>query len=294
MPNTQVSFDKISEIATSITADNNKILENLNNVVATTNSLGTGLLYVTDQASVEFITQVNILSAAFNPFIEETVKYVQFLNQTVLLEYQQAETQVTDEANSLESILPVAGAAAAVGGAGVTAQQVAQMAAEQTPTISNPNNVALNNIPTFAGGNKVVNIPGDINQSGITKNYTNYEYFYNKWNNGTTQRQLADTWNSAGRTQDRGIATLNGRYLVAMTDTYGKVGDNVDVVLDNGVTIPCTIADAKGAGDRNAYGHTIGGTMTDIIEWESAGSQDNMNIDGWRGVEVSTVINKSV
>ena len=39
---------------------------------------------------------------------------------------------------------------------------------------------------------------------------------------------------------------LNNRYLVAVSPKFGKVGDNIDVCLDNGTVIPCTIADSKG------------------------------------------------
>ena len=145
--------------------------------------------------------------------------------------------------------------------------------------------------PQVALPNQVF-IPGDIPQTGIIKNYTNYNYFYGKWNKGSAQRNISEVWNAAGRTNDRGIATLNNRYLVAVSPKFGNVGDNIDVCLDNGVVIPCTIADAKGSDAKSQWGHTFGNKV-DVIEWESMGNQSVINTDGWAGHKVNSVINYS-
>jgi len=147
----------------------------------------------------------------------------------------------------------------------------------------------LNTIPTPGIGNPIF-IPANIPQTGIIKNYTNYNYFYGKWSKGSAQRNLSEVWNAAGRTSDRGIATLNNRYLVAVSPTFGKVGDNIDVCLDNGVIIPCTIADAKGADAKSKWGHTFGKAV-DVIEWESMGNQSVINTDGWQGHRVDRIVN---
>lgn len=148
--------------------------------------------------------------------------------------------------------------------------------------------------PTTNTGNKnVTNIPSDVKQSGITRNYTNYDYFYNKWSNSTGQRALADQWDAQGRASDRGIATINDRYLVAVSTKFGSVGDNIDVVLDDGTVIPCTIADAKGSDATSEWGHVLGGGGVDVVEWESVGSADVINIDGWDGKKVTSIINNN-
>ena len=150
---------------------------------------------------------------------------------------------------------------------------------EQAPTPS-----------TEAGGQEIA-IPASVPQTGIVKNYTNYDYFYGKWNKGSAQRELSEQWAAAGKPNDRGIATLNNRYLVAVSPKFGKVGDNIDVCLDNGVVIPCTIGDAKGADAQSEWGHTFGSAV-DVIEWESMGGQDIINTDGWQGHKVSSIINR--
>ena len=148
-----------------------------------------------------------------------------------------------------------------------------------------------NMVPQVGVGNPIF-IPSNVPQTGIIKNYTNYNYFYGKWTPGSAQRNLSEVWNASGRTSDRGIATLNNRYLVAVSPTFGKVGDNIDVCLDNGVVIPCTIADAKGSDAKSMWGHTFGKAV-DVIEWESMGGQSIINTDGWQGSKVNCIINYS-
>lgn len=146
-------------------------------------------------------------------------------------------------------------------------------------------------LPVPTGLPNQVFIPDSIPQTGIIKNYTNYDYFYGKWSKGTAQRNLSEMWNAAGRTGDRGIATLNSRYLVAVSPKFGKVGDNIDVCLDNGVVIPCTIADSKGKDAKSQWGHTFGKAV-DVIEWETLKtSQGGMMIDDWYGHKVNSIIN---
>lgn len=149
------------------------------------------------------------------------------------------------------------------------------------------------NISEQTSSSKATTIPSEVKQTGITKNYTNYDYFYNKWSNGTNQRNIADTWAESGRNSNNGIATINDRYLVAVSTKFGNVGDNIDVVLDDGTVINCTIADAKGSDATSEWGHVLGGGGVDVIEWESVGSADVINIDEWKGKKVSTIINTS-
>ena len=130
-----------------------------------------------------------------------------------------------------------------------------------------------------------------VKQTGITRNYTNYTYFYNQWINSTGQRAVADIWDTLGRPSNRGIATINGRYLVAVATTFGGVGDYIDIVLTNGEVIPCIIADAKSSNDRNytPYGHRLGGGRIDGVEWESFGAKEDIDISGWAAVGIDYI-----
>lgn len=148
-----------------------------------------------------------------------------------------------------------------------------------------------NPTPVPDTGGTAVSIPGNVRQTGIIKNYTNYSYFYGKWNKGSAQERVAEMWNEAGRQQNNGIATLNGRYLVAVSPIFGTNGDIIDVVLEDGIVIPCIIGDAKGSDATSKYGHMFGSSV-DVIEWESFGSKEDIVIDMWKDKKVVQIINK--
>ena len=130
-------------------------------------------------------------------------------------------------------------------------------------------------------------------QTGITGNYTCYPQFYGRWNAGTTQRRISEIWGQKGKTgSPENIATIDGYYLIAVTQKFGQVGDIVCVVLANGTRINCMIADEKNPGDSNytEWGHDLGGGKADVIEWESM-VYGFPNVDKWRGQRVTTIIN---
>ena len=138
-----------------------------------------------------------------------------------------------------------------------------------------------------------VNIPSSVPQTGITGNYTCYPQVYGRWNAGTTQRRISEIWGQKGKTgSPENIATIDGYYLIAVTQKFGQVGDIVCVVLANGTRINCMIADEKNPGDSNytEWGHDLGGGKADVIEWESM-VYGFPNVDKWRGQRVTTIIN---
>lgn len=138
-----------------------------------------------------------------------------------------------------------------------------------------------------------VNIPSSVPQTGITGNYTCYPQFYGRWNAGTTQRRISEIWGQKGKTgSPENIATIDGYYLIAVTQKFGQVGDVVCVVLANGTRINCMIADEKNPSDSNytEWGHDLGGGKADVIEWESM-VYGFPNVDKWRGQRVTTIIN---
>lgn len=191
------------------------------------------------------------------------------------------------------TVVPPTSATSPSGVASVTDSNVSS-----TPETSNTSGVSsseqnsaspqVNSINTPTPG---ISIPSSVKQTGITKNYTNYDYFYNRWSNNTNQRVMADRWGEAGKTSNNGIATLDDRYLVAVSQKFGNVGDNIDVVLEDGTVINCTIADAKGSDATSEWGHVLSNGGVDVIEWESVGNQDVIQIDDWKGKTVSSIIN---
>ena len=140
-------------------------------------------------------------------------------------------------------------------------------------------------------------IPTSVRQS-IVPNITNYEsYFKNdKWDKTTKQYQLSREWGDKGQKSSRGIATIDDKYLVAVTERFGNIGDDIDVVLEDGTNIHCKIADIKDPKDSNYtdYGHKLdtvgGGSMVDVIEWEATVPQDKLEISDWFGKRVDKII----
>lgn len=64
-----------------------------------------------------------------------------------------------------------------------------------------------------------------------------------------------------------GFGVINGRYVIACTTTYGKVGDYLDVVQSDGTVIPCIIGDIKSPNDAgcNKWGHMNGQNVIEFV-----------------------------
>lgn len=152
-------------------------------------------------------------------------------------------------------------------------------------------------------------IPNEIRQGGYT--VTGYDAWIDSgntmnWAAGTNQSIVADIWKDQGAVFKNGIATIkvNGEehYLIACSQRFGKVGDQLTITLDNGEKIKAIIADAKSNYDSTSaeYGHRLGDGSTNILEFEVQRSMylehGNPNTKSW-GLEwdsssdVSTIDN---
>lgn len=65
-----------------------------------------------------------------------------------------------------------------------------------------------------------------------------------------------------------GFGTVDGRYGIACTETFGSVGDYIDFYSDNGMVFQCCIADIKSSSDPNwtIWGHVSGGGLS-VLEF---------------------------
>ena len=89
---------------------------------------------------------------------------------------------------------------------------------------------------------------------------------------GSNQERVWKAWKLLGAKYDNGLATIDGAYLVAVTSTFGKVGDMLEITFRNGDTMLAVIADEKSqqyvAWDHNpanVYGHNNG---ANVVEFE--------------------------
>lgn len=118
--------------------------------------------------------------------------------------------------------------------------------------IENTNGSTIN-LPEYFAGRQIV--------FGGTFTYYEHPSAFGTWSLGTNQRKLYDRWVAAGRQYDsNGIAIYQGNYLVAVSSTFGSVGDRIQINLRNGTILNCIIADIKNSGDANytQYGHAYG------------------------------------
>lgn len=88
---------------------------------------------------------------------------------------------------------------------------------------------------------------------------------------------------------EEGICTYDGRTLVALTNTFGKVGDYVDLLFADGTILETVIADEKA--DAGIYGHERDGwtNVLEIIvspEWYEIEHENKIypEVVGWRNV----------
>lgn len=141
---------------------------------------------------------------------------------------------------------------------------------------------------------QVINIP-NFKQTYAT--VTCYDYWCKSgremvWTSGTSQRKISDLWKSKGSKFEDGLAVINvngtNRYLVAVSNTFGSVGEQVDFYLSDGTVLPCIIADAKSPNDSNftKYGHKQSDGSINIIEYQVKRSYykkyGNPGNNGWR------------
>lgn len=96
---------------------------------------------------------------------------------------------------------------------------------------------------------------------------------------GSGQERVHDAWNAAGSVFTDHVATLDGRYLVAVKPALGEAGQYIDITLENGTVIPAIVADTKG---NENYG------AVDCKYVHSDGSIIELEVDADYGIEKST------
>lgn len=84
---------------------------------------------------------------------------------------------------------------------------------------------------------------------------------------------------------EEGFGKINGRYVIACTTTFGKVGDYIDFYQEDGLVIPCIIGDIKSRNDAgcNKWGHQNGHCIIEFIvdkdSWYHSGHPNPGNPD---------------
>ena len=109
--------------------------------------------------------------------------------------------------------------------------------------------------------------------SGLGTSYT-----YMNWNKTTNtsspQYQFRETARANGQLSydSQGYAKVNGRYVVALTSTFGDIGDYVDIQTADGTTIHGVIGEQKSQtktwydqNPANKWGHNNGQSVVEFL-----------------------------
>lgn len=159
------------------------------------------------------------------------------------------------------------------------------------PNITEKKKSTIVCIENLATAGPVIDIPPGM---GLYYSVTQYDRFYPRWTRGTGQRRVADLWYDDGGKWDDGIAVYKDCYLVAVTETFGKVGDRINVVLENGITMKCIIADSKKRSECNAYGHDNGRNVIEFeVDTAHYNRYGNPGCEGWHP-EIKSKVTKII
>ncbi len=82
---------------------------------------------------------------------------------------------------------------------------------------------------------------------------------------------------------EEGFGKIGDRYVVAVTETFGEIGDYIDVYQEDGTIIKCVIGDHKSMGDADCtkWGHNNGECVLEFVvdksTWYKNGSGHHSN-----------------
>lgn len=207
----------------------------------------------------------------------------------IVKEYKEEENKlITVEGNSSDAVR-------------INTYQYSNLEAQGVVGFANPTQECSENSTGSIAGSSI-DIPQNFKQTFAT--VTCYDYWCKSgkemiWSNNTGQRRVSDKWKSSGSPFKDGLAVMNvngtDRYLIAVAQTFGKAGDQIDVYFANGKVLPCIIADSKSLADKNItkYGHRQPNGSINVIEYQIKRSfyqkYGNPGTHGWR-----TDLNKNV
>lgn len=113
-------------------------------------------------------------------------------------------------------------------------------------------------------------------------------YSYERWNRSDwlyKQKELVDVAENNGvrRYDADGFGMIGNRYVVAVTSTFGLVGDYIDIYCADGRIINAIIGDIKNQNDKgcNKWGHNNGQV---VVEWMTNWQAPHANPKGNGGV----------
>lgn len=117
-------------------------------------------------------------------------------------------------------------------------------------------------VPDNCGDLYTITCYGEPGWFVLNKDFTDGEW--KKVTSGSAQEKVHDEWIKKGEKYDNGIATIDGRWLIACTPKFGSVGDKITFTLADGTELPCIMADEKGADADSEWGHEGGRCLLEL------------------------------
>lgn len=108
---------------------------------------------------------------------------------------------------------------------------------------------------------------------------------YNDFAQGSKQEKVDRLWEKKGITDKRGFQKLYGRYLIACTKVFGRVGDKIDFEMTDGTVLKCIIYDIKSQkktfydkNPANKWGHHNGKVVLEFVGTNQLASNPYKNL----------------
>lgn len=101
----------------------------------------------------------------------------------------------------------------------------------------------------------------------------NSPYSILEYDDGSPESLIEKAWKEQGSKYKNGIASIEvedeDRYLVKVSESYGKVGDAIDVTLDDNTTIKCIIAETEKSTTDSVYGKQTSDGKVNVLEFKT-------------------------
>lgn len=126
----------------------------------------------------------------------------------------------------------------------------------------------------------VITVPSGLGKYYTYETWNREEHGYSAWSNGSNQKKLITTSKSNNdyKFDSEGYGMVGDRYVIAMTSTYGAVGDYVDVYCNDGRVIKAIIGDEKNQSDSGCtrWGHDNGQVVVEFMtNWSANPAHNN-------------------
>lgn len=128
-------------------------------------------------------------------------------------------------------------------------------------------------------------VPSGLGKYYVYETWNREEHGMSAWREGSNQKKLIDAAKSAGvySFDKSGYGKIGERYVVAVTSTFGDVGDYIDIYCADGTTYKAVIGDIKNQGDAGCtkWGHSNGQVVVEwMTNWAASPVHKNRNSDG--------------